>query len=143
MEGRQFLFNTSININIMKRLILILGIALIGVMAFGQSASITGSIRVPNGADTTVYIAFQTEYAWGITFDYSAFDDVDAILDLGATMDADSNKFDRLNSAELPYTLADSSLSFEKDNFPFGTLAIKLTKTSVTAGLLMYYWIWR
>lgn len=127
----------------MKKLILILGIVLMGVMAYAQSPSISGSIRVPDGADTTVYIAFQTEYAWGISFDYSAFDDVDAILDLGVTMDADSNKFDRLDSADLPYTMADSSQSFKSDDFPFGTLAIKLTKTSVTAGLLVYYWIWR
>ena len=127
----------------MKRLILFLGIVLMGVIVFAQSPSITGSIRVPDGADTTVYLSFQTEYAWGITFDYSAFDDVDAILDLGITMDADSNKFDRVDDDRLPFTLADSSLSFKASNFPFGTLAIKLTKTSVTAGLLMYYWIWR
>jgi len=114
-----------------------------GVMVFAQSPSITGSIRVPDGADTTVYLSFQTEYAWGITFDYSAFDAVDAILDLGITMDADSNKFDRLDNPDLPFTLADSSVSFKDDDFPFGTLVIKLTKTSVTAGLLMYYWIWR
>jgi len=127
----------------MKRLILFLGIVLMGAMVFAQSPSITGSIRVPDGADTTVYLSFQTEYAWGITFDYSAFDDVDAILDLGITMDADSNKFDRVDDIRLPFTLADSSVSFEKSNFPYGTLVIKLTKTSVTAGLLMYYWIWR
>jgi len=127
----------------MKRLILFLGIVLMGVIVFAQSPSITGSIRVPDGADTTVYLSFQTEYAWGITFDYSAFDDVDAILDLGITMDADSNKFDRVDDIRLPFTLADSSVSFEKSNFPYGTLVIKLTKTSVTAGLLMYYWIWR
>ena len=127
----------------MKKLILILGIVLISVACFAQSPSITGSIRVPDGDDTTVYIAFQTEYAWGATFDYSAFDDVDAVLDLGVTMAVDSNKFDRLDDIRLPYTMADSSESFEKSNFPFGTLAIKLTKNSVTAGLLVYYWIWR
>jgi len=127
----------------MKKLLLILGIALISVTLFAQSPSITGSIRVPDGADTTVYIAFQTEYAWGATFDYSAFDDVDAILDLGSTMDADSAMVSRLDDNRLPFTLADSVVTIKDDNFPYGTLAIKLTKTSVTAGLLMYYWIWR
>jgi len=127
----------------MKKLILILGIALISVTLFAQSPSISGSIRVPDGADTTVYIAFQTEYAWGATFDYSAFDDVDAILDLGSTMDADSAMVSRLDDNRLPFTLADSVVTIKDDNFPYGTLAIKLTKTSVTAGLLMYYWIWR
>jgi len=127
----------------MKKLLLILGIALISVTLFAQSPSITGSIRVPDGADTTVYIAFQTNYWWGITFDYSAFDDVDAVLDMGATMAADSNKFDRLDDNRIPYTMADSSESFKDNGFPFGTLAIKLTKNSVTAGLLVYYWIWR
>ena len=127
----------------MKKLLLILGIALISVTLFAQSPSISGSIRVPDGADTTVYIAFQTEYAWGATFDYSAFDDVDAILDLGSTMDADSAMVSRLDDNRLPFTLADSVVTIKDDNFPYGTLAIKLTKTSVTAGLLMYYWIWR
>ncbi len=114
-----------------------------GVYAFGQSPSITGSIRVPDGADTTIYIPFQTEYAWGITFDYSAFDDVDAILDVGSTMDADSLMVSRLDDNRLPFTLADSVVSIKDDNFPYGTIVIELTKTSVTAGLLMYYWIWR
>ena len=127
----------------MKKLLLILGIALISVTLFAQSPSITGSIRVPDGADTTVYIAFQTEYAWGATFDYSTFDDVDAILDLGSTMAADSSMVSWLDDNRLPFTLADSVVSFKDNNFPYGTIAIKLTKTSVTAGLLMYYWIWR
>lgn len=127
----------------MKRLILILGIVLMGVCVFGQSPSITGSIRVPDGDDTIVYIQFQTDYAWGGNFDYSAFDNTDAVLDLGVTMHADSNYFDRLDSSSLPYTMADSSVSFEKTNFPFGILAIKLIKNSVTEGLLLHYWFWR
>ena len=114
-----------------------------GVMVFGQSPSITGFFRVPDGADTIVYIPFQTEYAWGITFDYSAFDDVDAILDIGSTMDPDSSMVSRLDDNRIPFTLADSVVSIKDTDFPYGTIAIKLTKTSVTAGLLMYYWIWR
>lgn len=127
----------------MKKLILILGIVLMGAFAFAQSPSITGSIRVPDGADTTVYIQFRTDIPWGGNFDFSAFDDVDAVLDLGNTMHADSNKFDRLDDNRLPYTMADSSVSFKDDDFPYGVLAIKLTKNSVTAGLLLYYWFWR
>lgn len=127
----------------MKRLILILGIVLIGVAVYGQRAPQTGFFRVPTGADTTVYLSFFTGDAWGIQFDYSAFDDVDAILDLGSTMHPDSAKFTRLDDNRIPFTLADSAVSFKDNNFPYGTLAIKLTKTSVTAGLILYYWIWR
>jgi len=80
---------------------------------------------------------------WGLNANYKDFDDVDAILDLGTTPSPDSTIFDELNSVELPFTLADSSVSFEKSAFNFGWLAIKLTAESVTAGQLLFLDVWR
>ena len=102
---------------------------------------INDSIRVPTGTDTTVYVEFFCPGMWGIQFDYRDFDAADAILDLGAVPLNDGNMFDRLDNASLPFTLADSTVSFEKYTFNFHYLAIKLTKTSVTAGLYMPYFI--
>lgn len=127
----------------MKKLILVLGIVLMGLSVWGQRAAQTGSFRVPDGADTTVWLSFFTGDDYGINFDYSAFDDVDGILDLGFSMHADSNKFDRIDDDRLPFTLADSSVTFYDISFPSGVLGIKLTKGSNTSGLLLYYWIWR
>ena len=99
------------------------------------------SIRVPTGTDTTVYVAFFCPGMWGINFDYRDFDAVDATVDLGATPVDDGTWFDRLDNSGLPFTLADSTVSLEKYTHNFRYLAIKLTKSSVTAGLYMPYYI--
>jgi hypothetical protein len=110
---------------------------------FAQRGWMQDSIRVPDGADTTVYLYFWTESPWGISFDYKDFDDVDAILDLGECPVADGSIFNRLDSDDLPFTLADSTVAFEKMAYNFRYLAIKLTKNSVTAGLYMHFYITR
>ena len=72
-----------------------------------------------------------------MNLNYKAFDAADAVLDLGTTPAPDSLIFDRLDNASLPYTMADSTVSFEKQSYPFKFLAIKLTKNSVTAGIML------
>ena len=109
-----------------------------------QSTYYVDSLAVPTGADTTIYIKFYTVSPWSIQFDYKAFDDVDAIIDIAAVAEPDSTIFDRIDvydSGDLPYTMADSSVTFQGDSWPHRYIGIKLTKTSVTAGIMLYYWI--
>jgi len=127
----------------MKRLFLLL-LLFVPLLCNAQRTYTVDSIRVPDGADTTVYIKFFTNACWSIQFDFKDFDAADAILDIGAVAEPDSTIFDRIDlydSGDLPYVLADSSVTFQKDNWPHRYIAIKLTKTSVTAGLQLYYWI--
>lgn len=137
----------------MKRFWLLLIFAALTVTLSAQTGSrylksqgfITDSIRVPTGTDTTVYVEFFCPGGWGIQIDYKDFDAADAILDIGAVPydddydAADPLWFDRLDNSGLPFTLADSTISLEKDSHRFSFLGIKLTKTSVTAGLYMPY----
>jgi len=127
----------------MKKIILFLTIVLLTVSVHAQRRFKVDSILVPTGTDTTVYIRFFTGNSWGINFNYKAFDAADAILDLGVSPHADSTTFDRLDNSSLPYTMADSTVSFEKASFPFKYLVIKLTKSSVTAGTPLYYYYWK
>jgi len=99
------------------------------------------SISVPTGTDTTVYVRMFTDYSWSMQFNYKDFDDTDATIDLGAVSETDSLLFDRLDSSDLPYTMADSTVAFQDDYYPYRYIAIKLTKGSVTAGKKLYYWI--
>ena len=127
----------------MKRLFLLL-LLFIPLLCNAQRTYKVDSIRVPDGADTTVYIKFFTNASWSIQFNYKNFDASDAILDIGAVAEPDSTIFDRIDlydSGDLPYTMADSSVTFQKKDWPHRYIAIKLTKTSVTAGLQLYYWI--
>jgi hypothetical protein len=127
----------------MKRLFLLL-LLFVPLLINAQRTYKVDSIRVPNGTDTTVYIKFFTDASWSIQFDFKDFDAADAILDIGAVAEPDSTIFDRIDlydSGDLPYVLADSSVTFQKGNWPHRYIAIKLTKTSVTAGLQLYYWI--
>lgn len=127
----------------MKKLLIIL-LCLIPLALSAQRVFEDDSIRVPDGADTTVYIKFFTGVSWSIQFNYKNFDAADAILDIGAVAEPDSAIFDRIDlydSGDLPYTMADSSVTFQKKDWPHRYIAIKLTKGSVTSGLQLYYWI--
>ena len=127
----------------MKRLFLLL-LLFVPLICNAQRTYSVDSIRVPDGADTTVYIKFFTGASWSIQFNYKNFDASDAILDIGAVAEPDSTSFDRIDlydSGDLPYTMADSSVTFQKTDWPHRCIAIKLPKPSVTAGLQLYYWI--
>jgi len=126
---------------VMKRLIFI-PLLFLCFTLFGQRTYFQDSIRVPNGADTTVYLMFFDNDPWGLSFDYKDFDDTDAVLDLGESGNTtDGSVFNRLDNASLPYTMADSTVAFEKMTYNFRYLAIKLTKNSVSGGLYMRYWV--
>ena len=105
---------------------------------FAQGIFLYDSIPFPSGTDTTVYYMFYTVDNWSIQFNYDALDDVDGLLDLGAADVNDGTVFDRLDDDRLPFTLADSTVAFEKDNYSFRYLAIKFTPVSCTSGTIYY-----
>ena len=117
----------------MKRLIFIL-LALVSLSAMGQRIY-THTFYSPSDTDTTYYIKFWSENQWGMSCDFSDFDDTDATLDLGESANTvDGSVFNGLPHDSLPYTLADSTVAFYGDSYNFIYLAIKITAGSVTAG---------
>lgn len=115
----------------MKRLIFLL-MLFVPLSLGAQRTFIYDSIPCPAGLDTTIYRMFYDIENWGLNFDYGELDDVDGLLDLGGVDVADGTVFDRLDDLRLPFTLADSTVSFEKSNFSFRYLAIKFTLNSCT-----------
>ena len=75
-------------------------------------------------------------YNWGLEVNYKALDNTDGELTLGGCDVADGTIFNELNSAYLPFTLADSTVAFEKGNYSFKFLAIKFTVNSNTEGTI-------
>ena len=127
----------------MKKLtIFIIGLLIAGNL-FCQLRPESGILYSPYGTDTSYFIPLYNTGPWGINFTYKNFDAADAVLDLGVTMHPDSLVFDRLDNASLPFTLADSTVSFEKQSFPFRYLVVKITGNSVTPALPIYYWLWK
>jgi len=122
----------------MKKLIFILIITFIPFVMSAQRTYKTDSIPIITGADTTVYCFMYDNYNWGLEVDYGDLDDTDGTLDLGSCNVADGTIFNRLDNAQLPYTLADSTVAFEKSNYSFRFLAIKFTKGSNTSGTIFY-----
>ena len=124
----------------MKKLIFLLLIGLIPILLSAQYQQRTGSFAVPAGDDTTVYIPMGTPANVEIEFNYKALDDTDGILDLASIAHKDSTTFDRVDDSRIPYTLADSTVTFRfVDGFPSRLLGVKMTKESNTAGLLIYW----
>ncbi len=118
----------------MKKLIFILLIALLPIVMNAQRIFRYDSIPFPSGSDTTKYILMYDNYNWGLEVNYKALDNTDGELTLGGCDVADGTIFNELNSAYLPFTLADSTVAFEKSNFSFKYLAIKFTVNSNTEG---------
>lgn len=85
--------------------------------------------------DTSLTIPLATVYPASVDINYKAFDDVDAILDLGSTPHPDSLTFNELDDLRLPYTMTDSTVCFNfPDGYPHGWLTINITTGSVTSG---------
>jgi len=122
----------------MKKLILILTLILIPFVMSAQRTYKTDSIPMITGVDTIVYVFMYDNYNWGLEVDYGDLDDTDGTLDLGSCNVADGTIFNRLDDDRLPFTLADSTAAFEKNNYSFRILAIKFTKGSNTSGTIFY-----
>jgi len=128
----------------MKKIWSILVFFIVCLSVYGQRNAVTHTFNTPLGTDTTVYHFFWTENSWGVSFNYTAFDAADAVLDLGETFGTtDGSIFNRLDNPSLPYIMVDSSMFFEKQSYNFEILAIKLTRNSVSAGLPLSYRITR
>jgi len=121
----------------MKKLLL-LPLLFVCLVSFGQRIFLSDSIPMISGEDTTIYYMFYGVDNWSLEVNYDALDDTDGILDLGSCYVADGTMFNRLNDDRLPFTLADSTVAFEKDNYSFRYLAIKYTKNSNTSGTIFY-----
>lgn len=127
----------------MKKTILLIAFLIVSLSGFTQRGFTSDSIRVPDGADTTVYYQFWGD-KWGLSIQYGDFDDTDATFNLGESGNTiDGSIFNQIDSDALPYTMADSTQGFEKMSHNFRYLAMVLTKNSVTAGLYMQYQIFR
>jgi hypothetical protein len=124
----------------MKKLIIVL-LALLPLVSFGQRIYTLDSFPVPSGTDTIIYKKMITGVPWSIEFDYTALNKTDGTLDLGQCAVPDTLDFNRLDDLRLPFTLADSSVVFEKSTFPSRYIQIKFTKGTNTTGKRVYYWI--
>ena len=116
-----------------KLLFTLLMCGLMGVL-YGQQRHTHFVLTIPAGTDTNYVMTAYTDTPIGLSFSYKRLDDTDATLDLGERPHPDSLIFNRLDNSSLPFTLADSTVAFEKATFNFPYLVIKLTKGSVTAG---------
>lgn len=121
----------------MKKLIFF-PLLLICLSSFGQRIFLQDSIPIITGSDTTIYLMFYGNDNWSLQFNYSNLDASDGTLDLGGADVSDGTIFDRLDDSRLPYTLADSTVGFEKSHFSFRYIAIKFTKGSNTSGTIIY-----
>ena len=122
----------------MKKLLFFLSLILICGAMSAQRVFVYDSIPFPAGTDTTIYRMLYSVDNWSFSFDYGALDDVDGTLDLGGVAVNDGTAFDRLDDTRLPFTLADSTVAFEKDNFSFRFVAIKFTVGSNTSGTIYF-----
>jgi len=122
----------------MKKLLFFFAILLIGVTVNAQRVFEYDSIPFPAGSDTTIYRMLYSVDNWSFSFNYGALDNTDGTLDLGGVSVADGTAFDRLDDDRLPFTLADSTVAFEKDNFSFRYVAIKFTVGSNTSGTIYF-----
>ena len=118
----------------MKRLFFLLLIASMTLLSFGQQRHTHFILTIPAGTDTNYVMTAYTDVPIGLSFSYKRLDAADATLDLGERPHPDSLIFNRLDNSSLPFTLADSTVAFEKATFNFKYMVIKLTKGSVTAG---------
>ena len=124
----------------MKRLIFLLLLGLAPLLVSAQFITRTGVIYVGADTDTLAYIPMATPEVVDVFFNYKAFDDTDAILDLGEVHNLDSNTFDRVDDLRIPYTMDDSTWMVRfLDGFPAPFLGVKVTSSSVTA-LTPLFW---
>lgn len=124
----------------MKRLIIAL-LVLIPVMTFAQKNHRLDSIWIPTGTDTTYYIMLYSPEPVNISISYKQLSCVDATFNIGESPHPDSLIFNQLVNTSLPYTMADSTVAFEKPAFNSEYTAFKVTKGSCSAGETILLWI--
>jgi len=127
----------------MKKLLFLLVMSALFIGVFSQQRHTHFVLTVPAGTDTNYVMAAYTHVPIGFSFSYKRFDDTDATLDIGERPHQDSLIFNRMYTVDssLPFTLADSTVAFEKAMFNFKYIVFKLTKGSVTAGTTMDLWV--
>jgi len=137
-----------------KLLLLLILILLMLIPVFGQRTYKLDSIVVADltGTDTTVFVKFFSYGDWGITFEYSNFDDDDATLSIGHSQDGTS--FDKIDDSRVPYTLdvttneyvdeagvTRATVTLTGDAWRSRYIGIKLTIGSVTERSLIYKYV--
>jgi hypothetical protein len=120
----------------MKKVLLLLVACVFALTAFSQRRHTHFVLTIPTGTDTNYVMTAFTDTPIGLSFSYKRLDAADGTLDLGERPHPDSLIFNRLYTIDssLPFTLADSTVAFEKNTFNFPYMVIKLTKGSNTAG---------
>jgi hypothetical protein len=123
----------------MKKLICLFALLIAGLAIYAQVPTTQRYTMYVGVTDTSLTIPLATVYPIALDVNYKAFDDVDAVLSLGSTPHPDSSTFNVLDDLRLPYTMADSTVSFLfPDGYPNGWLTIDITTGSVTPGVKAY-----
>ena len=135
----------------MKRLTIILLIAIPFTLNAQRAYVDSIQISAITGTDTTLFVPFRTVDGGSIQFDFTNFDADDAILDFAQSNDKAGAI--TIDDTRIPVTLSKVTYTksvngvtknrygFEADQWNFKYIAIKLTKTSVTSGTLIWTWV--
>lgn len=124
----------------MKKLFIILILALVTFSANAQKQKLTYDVSTLVAADTIFYFDGYTKWAWVFQWEYSQLDADDAVLDWGQSMNDSTCIF--FISDSLPDIL---NKNHRVDNNVYGFLGMgstricaKFTKNSVTSGNLYF-----
>lgn len=126
----------------MKRLLIILTLAVLAVGVQGQYTAYSRTIVVPTGTDTTYVDRYMSVGPWSMHYWYESLDEADGTLAVyGSNFPNDSTAYvllyeDRGNPGtnNLPWTLSDTSNTLDGLSFPYDFIIHKFTKGSCTEG---------
>ena len=121
----------------MKKLILIFSLAVCFLTANCQFQKSFDMSEI-SGTDTTFFYSWYTQFPWELQVDYSTLDADDATIDIGSSMDG--TLYTSYDLTDMPYilnTAVKTSLTvFSREGFSATNLGIKITKGTVTTGVL-------
>jgi len=120
----------------MKRLFFLLLIVSMSLLAFGQSPLRHTRFTLTVGTTDTMYVmsAFTGNQSTCMLSFNAHLSANDAVIHLGERPHPDSNIFNAYDNSDLPYTLADSTVSFKMARVEFQYMVIKLSPGSVAYG---------
>ena len=114
-----------------------------------RSTTLRDSIPVPVSSDTIVYFPIVRSggnpypVKFGLYINYKSLDAKDATLDIGeAYADNKTIHYSSFSREWLPWTLADSTITFEKSWFIGKSIGLKFSKGSATSGKIFTTFIY-